>query len=457
MSVIGKKFKESGIEELLTESGLYGNASTIALLNGKSYNRGVRAHKLIMEALLRLQWKAFCQWMEKVENAQRRGAVQVNEIQRNISKCREVIGERQLQDKLVDLCDSWGDIRILFHEFRKGSVSQLSKFWNGYVEMVLLLLRFIKAEREGNWKKHLQATADMLPHFFSMDKTNYSRWLPVYLADMSLLEETAPEVHQEFLNGNHAVSRSSQPFSQIWTDMALEQSVNLDSKSKGGIVEISQKEGALERWFVTAHKRAEGTTATKELCGMRNDVGSVRHKEGGSLRVKRDEEDVTKLVSTLESVMVNPFHAENEATPLSNLSSVVIMPNDMSTRLLNAKDLGRREMKTFIANRINSNSVGFWDPLPRLKIQTFASMTKNIQVKASDEKLTTVNADRTLFARLLIASRSRNIYLREVLKYELSPVPYALAHTDGTLRKSTKSALLTALENSAGFATSPMR
>ena len=181
---------------------------------------------------------------------------------------------------------------------------------------------------------------------------------------------------------------------------------------------------------------------------MRNDVGSVRHKEGGSLRVKRDEEDVTKLVSTLESVMVNPFHAENEATPLSNLSSGVIMPNDMSTRLLYAEDLGRREMKTFIANRINSNSVGFWDPLPSLKIQTFASMTKNIQVKASDEKLTTVNADRTLFARLLIASRSRNIDLREVLKYELSPVPYALAHTDGTIRKSTKSALLTALETS---------
>ena len=75
-------------------------------------------------------------------------------------------------------------------------------------------------------------------------------------------------------------------------------------------------------------------------------------------------------------------------------------------------------------------------------------MTKNIQVKASDEKLTTVNADRTLFARLLIASRSRNIDLREVLKYELSPVPYTLAHTDGTLRKSTKSAPITALEDS---------
>ena len=57
--MIGKKFEESGIKDLLVESGLYGTTSTIVLLKGKSYNRGVRAHKLITEALLRLQWKAF--------------------------------------------------------------------------------------------------------------------------------------------------------------------------------------------------------------------------------------------------------------------------------------------------------------------------------------------------------------------------------------------------------------
>ena len=39
----------------------------LALLKGKSYNRGVRAHKLIMEAffLLRLQWQATGKWLEK--------------------------------------------------------------------------------------------------------------------------------------------------------------------------------------------------------------------------------------------------------------------------------------------------------------------------------------------------------------------------------------------------------
>ena len=40
----------------------------------------------------------------------------------------------------------------------------------------------------------------------------------------------------------------------------------------------------------------------------------------------------------------------------------------------------------------------------------------------------TVNADRSLFACLLIASQTRDIDLLEVLKYGLSAVPYALEH-----------------------------
>ena len=41
------------------------------LLKGKSYNRRVRAHKLMLEALLRLKWEASCQWaaqeMEQID------------------------------------------------------------------------------------------------------------------------------------------------------------------------------------------------------------------------------------------------------------------------------------------------------------------------------------------------------------------------------------------------------
>lgn len=445
LSVIGKKFEESGIEDLLVESGLYGTSSTLALLKGKSYNRGVRAHKLIMEALLRLQWRAFCRWLEKKKDEQQLETINVDQVQMNMTQYKNKVATDAVQakDAFDDLCKSVDDLYHLFQRFKVESRSQMFKFWDSYINMVFVLLRFIKAEREANWELHLQSTAEMLPHFFSMDRTNYSRWFPVHLADMLQLGKTAPEVHREFLEGNHAVSRSQQPFSQIWTDMALEQSVNRDSKTKGGIVGISQKEGALEKWFLTAHERAAVTTTTKEMCGVRTDGTMSVHKERDSLRMKRDEDDVKKLVSTLESVMVNPFEGHDTTLPLSNLATGVVMPTDMAS---SAEKIGATEMNSFVSKRLNTNTVGFWDTLPKIKIQTFASLTKKVQARASDEKIITINADRSLFARLLVASNTRNIDLREVLKYELSSVPCALAHPDGTLRKSNKSVLLSVLE-----------
>ena len=50
--------------------------------------------------------------------------------------------------------------------------------------------------------------------------------------------------------------------------MALEQSINLDTKSKGGIVGISRREDAVERWFLTSHGRAGNIHSLKEMFGL---------------------------------------------------------------------------------------------------------------------------------------------------------------------------------------------
>ena len=57
-----------------------------------------------------------------------------------------------------------------------------------------------------------------------------------------------------------------------------------------------------------------------------------------------------------------------------------------------------------------------------------------------------MKADRDLFGRLLIVANARQINLREVLSYELSPVPCSLVKNDGSLRKATKSDLVSVLE-----------
>ena len=136
----------------------------------------------------------------------------------------------------------------------------------------------------------------MLPHFFAMNRQNYARYLPVYLADMQQLELTHPDVYNEFAAGNHTISHSGQPFLQVSTDMALEQSINADSKSSGGVIGISQIPSALERWFLTIHERASITSALKAMYGLQDgEHASIAQgsscEESQTRRGRRKEDD----------------------------------------------------------------------------------------------------------------------------------------------------------------------
>jgi hypothetical protein len=59
LAVIGKRFGDAGLKDVLIESGIIGSGSVSAVLEGRHYNRGVRVHKIVMEAMLRMCWSAF--------------------------------------------------------------------------------------------------------------------------------------------------------------------------------------------------------------------------------------------------------------------------------------------------------------------------------------------------------------------------------------------------------------
>ena len=175
-------FKDSGIEDLLIESEVYGSNTASTLLKGKSYNRGVRAHKLLMEALLRLQWQAFGEWMTAEEelNLDELGEDQCIS---SIAACqRSMTDGTSLKASFTQLCENLTEVQDLFTRFRRQACEQskLFQFWNMYIDVVMLLLRFIRAEREGNWELHLNAVAEMAPFFISMDRINYSRSVATY-------------------------------------------------------------------------------------------------------------------------------------------------------------------------------------------------------------------------------------------------------------------------------------
>ena len=129
--------------------------------------------------------------------------------------------------------------------------------------------------------------------------------------------------------------------------MAIEQSINLDSKSKSGIVGMSTKEDGVDRWFLTSHERAAITQASLEMCGIKNSYRIGTHKKAGAIRATRDENDVQKLVATFNSgLLSDPFYVPDdvpdEEVPLSlsisNLATGVILPDAEANRLLGARE-----------------------------------------------------------------------------------------------------------------------
>ncbi|KAK3746851.1 hypothetical protein QZH41_000040 [Actinostola sp. cb2023] len=191
LSVVGKKYLNSGLDDLLIESGVYAAGSTSALLKGKSYNRGVRAHKLTMEALFRLMWRSFVQWYNSSYAERRNNEEDV--LQKIADGVSDVKNKSDVRQRVEDLEGDLTGLTCDFEEFKsKASVkSKMFVFWESYGDMINVLLQFIKAERTGNWELHLSSVA--------MDRPNYARWLPVYLADMNQLERKHPLVYRSLL------------------------------------------------------------------------------------------------------------------------------------------------------------------------------------------------------------------------------------------------------------------
>ena len=53
-----------------------------------------------------------------------------------------------------------------------------------YMRMVVEMMAFIKSVRTGDWELHLTSVELLTKYFFSHDRLNYARMIPVYQAEM---------------------------------------------------------------------------------------------------------------------------------------------------------------------------------------------------------------------------------------------------------------------------------
>ena len=109
---------------------------------------------------------------------------------------------------------------IKFKEFGRVH-SPTFKYLDMFLDAEHIMLLNIRAEREGNWALHLHTVAAMLPYFFSTNRTNYARWVPVYILEMLDIPEN---VRSALEDGQFSVREIPGRFNGIWSDNRIKQS-----------------------------------------------------------------------------------------------------------------------------------------------------------------------------------------------------------------------------------------
>ena len=155
---LGQHTQDSGLGEIWTESGLLGDNSVQQIMAGKSYARSVRAHKLTFQALWHFLLPKLYSYLEELDKDYKTDLLE--SVQKYDTSCSV--------DTLTNILasDTFKRHMDTFVDHIKNENPDITFWWN-YMEMVNILLYFIRAQRDGLWDLHLFSFRKMLP--FSLD------------------------------------------------------------------------------------------------------------------------------------------------------------------------------------------------------------------------------------------------------------------------------------------------
>ena len=155
LATIGKRFRDAGLGDIMIESGLVAQGSLNTVMKGHHYNRAMRAHKIMCEALRRLQCESSVDTLtDEYDKLVADELIQQMHNSYPSDSFKEVIELEQFA-KLENSFQRFVD---------EGSErSKTYAFWKSYISIVETLLLVIRDTREGDWNLHLAGIRSMLP------------------------------------------------------------------------------------------------------------------------------------------------------------------------------------------------------------------------------------------------------------------------------------------------------
>lgn len=436
----GNIIEDSGFDDAWIEADIYGPTTTRQILEAKHMKRALQAHITTVQALYDLYVEEFFREHPHLKDPCFVSAQRIN----NSCGRRDQEEMLQAEENMLNALESNKvlEAMVVFKE-RKEVSNPLFKFVMGYMHMISLIYTFIRATRDGIWELHLSSLDMLCKYFFALDKQKYARLVPLYLADMSALETTDPDIYEEFINGNFSVHKNIIPFCAVGVDHALEH-INRVMKVTGGLVGITQNASARERFFLTAPELSRLAEEAHHMAGSSTSTRTEHHDLSNAVW-SREERNILKLKNVICASM-NPMTYDGGDLP--NIITKVVMPSEVQHDLCLHDEIGQEKYVAFVQERIRTNEVSIWSRMKKTQLKLWKSVRKTVTHKQAEQAVE-LKDDRSLFARMLIVARSRpELDVKEAIgQYEFTALPRALFSISGTLLPcSDKSSLMTILE-----------
>ena len=319
-----------------------------------------------------------------------------------------------------------------------GACGKTAKFWMIYCHLVDLYLLFHGAMKTCDVDLFTYVLHDMSKIFFTTNHQNYAKWMTRY--SLELLNIDLP-MRIMLINGGLSVQRSKNHFSGVGVDMASEQMINGEAKSKlKGIIAFVDVNTAVNRWLITSSMRTEIVNKVLNIAGLGPNDDENNNKMS-STRVKRDARDLENICNSIRE-MINPFDASINKDVLFNIKTGRKASQAADHYLLSVISEGECKRDTFI-NECNGDHNRFEKAITKSKIVNFATesfVKKNKSKKANE--IAQLKGTRDLFAPFLyLAIPEKGLCEEIVVIFPLTHEPAEFVHPDGTIRTTTKSSV----------------
>lgn len=174
------------------------------MLQGKKFPQNVRALRLLTEELLR---PIFEQSVQSISS----------------------------MDELDDALD------------RRAAQSRTTKMWvENVIKPTLLIMKFCRASKEGDWPLHIKAAEEMVPYMFAAHKYNYARYGLYYVRSMTWL---SPDMLASFCRGEQSLHHNAGLlYNGMWSDMFIETTWMRKGHGPGGVIGTTESHQTMATW-----------------------------------------------------------------------------------------------------------------------------------------------------------------------------------------------------------------